>query len=156
MTHLSIRMIAFGVLMSAHSATYCAALQQPSLGDLAFEGKLDDMKVLIAAGDAPFGRDASKRSVMDRAIYGGRLAVVQYLLDNYPTLADIEETNMPSDIKTPLMLATQLRKVAIIEALLRAGADRHKKHYDSKTPEDVASQFKNSYVLKAYGLADSK
>lgn len=86
--------------------------------DDAFQGKYESIKALVdLTPSAIHAKDADERTLLHWASSGGRIDVVQLLLDRGARVDATDDSQW-----TPAMIAASANKFDVAEALLKAGA----------------------------------
>ena len=108
------------------------------------EGKLDVVQYLISKdANVDLSRESDGRTVLQAAIFGKKLSVVQELVTHK---ADINKPDI--DNSTPLLLAAQVNDISIMKYLIDNGADVNKVGFADQVPLHWSAYHANLTAMK--------
>ena len=130
--------------MLVTGAAGVSSVEDQSLFDAAYDGRVNAIDELLAAGaDVNQARTTDGVTPLYFAAYKGHLTVVTKLV---AAGADIDKA-MTTSGGTPLYIAAQQGHIAIVSKLLQHGADKSIRGFQNMTPLEQAQRMNRAAVV---------
>ena len=130
-------------LVSAEEGEKAASESELALFNAAKEGRLTEVKEMLASGINVNAKNKMGRTALMSAAYFGNKSIVEELV-----VEGVDVNSADTQGRTALMIAVAKQRTKIIEVLLNAGADVSLADNKEKTALTMAEKTKNKKLIK--------